>query len=73
LQQNDAELLREALLNAARDFPDQLFHRKTDHHGNHYLLAFEMSTTTGTAIIRSIWIAPTGKQDVLRFISCYLE
>jgi hypothetical protein len=73
LQPNDAERLREALLNAAREHPERLAHRKTDHHGRHYVLAFEMSSAVGTAIIRSIWIVPTGEEDVLRFVTCYVQ
>jgi hypothetical protein len=73
LQTNDAEPLREALLNAARNHPERLVLRKTDQHGKHFVLAFEMSTTVGAGIIRSIWIVPAGEEDVLRFISCYLQ
>jgi len=35
------------------------------------VLDFEMTTPTGTAIVRSAWIALASK-DLLRFISCYL-
>lgn len=72
LQPTDAELLREALLSAVRNHPEKLVHTKTDHHGKHYALEFEMSTTAGTGVIRSIWIEPTAGEDVLRFITCYL-
>jgi hypothetical protein len=73
LRQSDAELLRDALRNAPRDFPDRLVHRKTDQHGDQYRLSFEMNTPAGMATIRSIWIARSDQPDVLRFISCYLE
>ena len=72
-QPNDAEGMREALLNAAREYPERLVHRKTDHHGRHYVLAVELSSPVGTGIIRSIWVVPTGEEDVLRFITCYLQ
>jgi hypothetical protein len=73
LQPTDAESLREALLDAVRNYPERLVHTKTDHHGRHFVLAFGMNTAVGTGIIRSIWIVPTGEEDVLRFISCYLQ
>jgi hypothetical protein len=73
LQSKDAAGVREALLNAVREHPERLMHRKTDHHGRHYVLAVEMSSAFGTGIIRSIWIVPTGEEDVLRFVTCYLE
>jgi hypothetical protein len=73
LQPTDAESLREALFNAARNHPERLVQTKTDQHGQHFVLAFEMSTAVGTGIVRSIWIVPAGEEDVLRFISCYIQ
>ena len=67
----DTEKLRQALLEAVRRGPQQLVLRKTDHHGRHYVLDFQMSTAAGSATVRSIWIVPVG-QEVLRFVTCYV-
>ena len=71
VSQADAELLRQALLDAA-----QLHHRDLrptdhDHYGQRYVLDFEMTTSTGSAIVRSSWIV-RNRDDVLRFITCYV-
>jgi len=39
-----------------RDHPERLDFRRKDHHGQHYMLVFEMRTDVGTGIIRSFWI-----------------
>jgi hypothetical protein len=65
----DAETLRQA--RAVRSNPENLVHRKTDQHGRQYVFDFQMSTVVGTAMIRSIWIVPIGR-DVLRFVTCYV-
>jgi len=67
----DAEVLREALLNAVRERSDELRTRESDEYGQRYELDFEITTAVGSAFIRSAWIVPSG-QRVLRFISCYL-
>ena len=69
--QADAELLRQALLDAA-----QLHHRELratdhDHYGQRYVLDFEMTTSTGSAIVRSSWTVRNG-DNVLRFVICYV-
>ena len=71
LAETDAEMLRQALLRAVRSNPENLVHRKTDLHGRQYVFDFQMSTATGTAMVRSIWIVPIGHY-VLRFITCYV-
>lgn len=58
LQAADAELLRDALIDAVRNYPEKLIPTNTDHHGRQYVLAFEMTTAAGTGVIRSIWIVP---------------
>ena len=67
----DAEVLRQAILDAARDRQDQLRTIDADEFGQRYLLDFEMTTAAGCAIIRSAWIVLAG-EDVLRLISCYV-
>lgn len=67
----DAEALRNVLLHAGQNRPQELRFRTSDHHGQHYVLDFEMTTAVGAGTIRSIWIVRHGKQ-VLRFITCYL-
>lgn len=71
LIQADAELLRVTLLDAARSCQGDLRRTGIDHFGERYMLELRMSTTAGTATIRSSWIVLTG-QDVLRFVSCYV-
>src|SRR6516164_11594774 len=71
ITQADAEFVRQALLDAA-----QLHHRDLrpsdhDHYGQRYVLDFEMTTSTGSAIVRSSWIVRNG-DDMLRFITCYV-
>ena len=40
-------------------------------YGQRYILDFEMTTTVGTAVVRSTWIVLTG-EDVPRLTSCYV-
>jgi hypothetical protein len=68
---NDADLLRDVLLEAARDRPDELQSTTADEFGQRYVLDFPMSTASGSAVIRSAWIVLTG-QTVLRLTSCYV-
>jgi hypothetical protein len=67
----DAETLKEALLQAVHSDPQRLVHRKTDRHGRHYVLDFQMSTGGLSGIVRSIWIIPVGQQS-LRLVTCYV-
>lgn len=67
----DADLLRGALLDAARVHQNNLCATDADEYGQRYLLDFEMTTATGTAIVRSAWIA-VADMNLLRFISCYV-
>jgi hypothetical protein len=67
----DFELLRTALLNAARNREKELQLTDGDEFGQRYVLDFEMTTLAGTAIVRSAWILLAG-QDLLRLTSCYV-
>jgi hypothetical protein len=67
-----AELLRNALLQAVENRPEDLQFRIGDRYGRHYMLDFEMRTAAGEAVIRSIWIIRQN-EDVLRFVSCFVR
>jgi hypothetical protein len=71
LTAGDADMLRGALLDAARARQDDLRATDSDDYGQRYVLDFEMTTATGTATVRSAWII-LASEDVLRFISCYV-
>ncbi|HSZ55379.1 MAG TPA: hypothetical protein VK797_06950 [Tepidisphaeraceae bacterium] len=67
----DADSLRQALVDAARDHQDDLRPTESDEFGQRYVLDFEMTTAAASATIRSAWIVLAG-QDVLRLVSCYV-
>lgn len=71
LMSDDAELLRQALIQAAEQRPGDLRTAESDPYGQRYTLDFEMTTSTGTATIRSTWIVKSG-ESVLRLTSCYV-
>ena len=71
LEEADAQALRRALGRAVRDRSHDMRLGNRDKHGQRYVLDFEMTTSVGTAIIRSSWIAPNG-DAVLRFVTCYV-
>ena len=71
LTTKDCELLRETLLNAARDQQVELQATDADEFGQRYVLDFEMTTLVETVMVRSTWIVPAG-QDLLRLTSCYV-
>jgi len=71
LTAGEAELLRRALLDAARDRQDELQPTIADEFGQRYVLDLVMTTTAGTATIRSAWIVLAG-DNVLRLTSCYV-
>jgi len=66
-----AELVRQALVDAARDRQHELKPTDADEYGQRYILDFPMTTAVGTATVRSASIVLAG-QDVLRSISCYV-
>ena len=59
------------MLEAAHVRQDDMRPTDADEYGQRYVLDFEMSTAVGTATIRSAWIVPV-RQDVLRFMTCYV-
>ena len=67
----DSGTLRQALLDAATSRQDDLKPTDTDEFGQRYVLDFELTTSAGSAVVRSTWISLAG-QDVLRLTSCYL-
>lgn len=67
----DVELLRRALLDAARDRQSHLQATNADEFGQRYVLDFPMSVATSGATVRSAWIVLAG-QDMLRLTSCYV-
>ena len=68
---DDADLLRRALLAAARQRIDELRETAVDEYGKRYVFDFSITTKSGTATIRSSWIVRVG-EDVLRFATCYV-
>jgi len=71
LAEADAAAMREALIAAARDHSSEIRKTTLDEYGQRYVLDFDMTTATGGATIRSIWIVRTGEK-ILQFTSCYV-
>jgi hypothetical protein len=71
LTDNDAQLLRQELLYAADKWQSELVLTERDSHGQRFVLDFEMTTSAGTATLRSGWIILAGER-VLRFVTCYV-
>jgi hypothetical protein len=71
LTAGDANWLHKVLLDAARDRQDELSEAGGDEFGRRYVLDFELTTSAGTATVRSAWIVLAG-HDVLRLASCYV-
>jgi hypothetical protein len=69
LTEDDADVLREALLSAAAQSDAR--QGEKDDYGQRYLLDFQMSGPAGEAVVRSIWIVLKG-EDVPRLTSCYV-
>lgn len=63
----DAEMLRDALLDAAVN--QDAVTAEGDEHGQRYVVEFEMSGPVGPATVRSAWIV-RADQDFPRFVSC---
>jgi hypothetical protein len=70
LTADDAELLRDALLDAVRSRQHELQPTNSDQYGKRFCLDFPI-ITVGTATVRSAWIVLAG-EDVLRLTSCYV-
>jgi hypothetical protein len=71
LTADNAEMVRTALIAAVRDRQLDIRTTTLDEYGQRYVLDFGMTTASGDAKIRSIWIVRTGEK-VLRFTSCYV-
>jgi hypothetical protein len=69
LTRDDADVLRNALLKAARESEAALGER--DDYGQRYVLDFQMSGPGGQARVRSSWIVLVG-EDSPRMTSCYV-
>ncbi len=70
LTADDAGLLRDALLQAART--EEAIPTDQDEFGQRYVIDFQMQGPQGTAIVRSAWIIRTGEQFP-RLTSCYVR
>ena len=67
----DAEFFRDTLIKAVESHADSLAPTDSDEYGQRYVLDFDMTTSNGTAVIRSAWIVLVG-EDVLRLVTCYV-
>ena len=65
----DADVLRQALLGAARE--GQALESDRDDYGQRYVVDLEMSGPGGRASVRSCWIILHG-EDFPRLTSCYV-
>lgn len=69
LTADNAELLRDALLQAA--LTEEAISTDQDEFGQRYVIDFQMQGPQGTAIVRSAWIVRTGEQFP-RLTSCFV-
>ena len=69
LSAGDAELLREALLNAAQTY--DAAPGEEDSFGRRYVVEFTMDGPAGRAWVRSTWIVRRG-ETFARFVTCYV-
>ena len=66
---SEAFFLRDLLLEAAID--GEAILERVDDHGEKYRIDFEVSTTTGQALVRSTWIIPLGEKFP-RLTTCFV-
>ena len=66
---NDADLLRQALLKAARE--GEALEGARDDYGQRYVIDLEVQGPRGMAMVRSSWIILHG-EDFPRMTSCYV-
>lgn len=71
LTANDAELLRDLLVRAARSQHQDLLAAGRDEYGERFILDIEVTTSRGTATVRSGWIIRQ-RQRTLRFVTCFV-
>jgi hypothetical protein len=69
ITEEDAELLRRALLDAA--ITCEASPGERDGYGQRYVLDFEMTGPSGRAMVRSSWIVLTS-EDFPRMTTCYV-
>ena len=69
LTAEDAEALQERLLVIART--GDALPGKRDAYGQRYIIDFTMTTTVGTAVVRSTWIV-LASETTPRLTSCYV-
>lgn len=69
ISQENAELLRTALLGAA--LTGEAITTRSDQFGQRYQIDFQLSTPAGAATVRSAWIIETGS-PIPRLITCYV-
>ena len=65
----DAHLLRDALLHAARSMG--VIQGERDAYGQRFVLDFDLEGRSGSVQIRSTWIVRTG-EDIPRLTSCFV-
>jgi hypothetical protein len=58
-------------LQAVEERQSELVSGERDSYGQRFVLDFDMTTSTGTATLRSGWIMLVGER-VLRFVTCYV-
>lgn len=71
LTADDAELLRAQLVRAARAQRQNLVPTGQDEYGKRFILDIDVTTSAGTATVRSGWIMPHGART-LRFVTCFV-
>ena|SRR5438094_1374413 len=71
LASTDAEFLRDALIEAPSRRWRRMISAGADSYGERFILDFAITTSAGTATIRSGWIIQPQRQ-VLRFVTCYV-
>ncbi len=71
LTANDTGPLRQALLDAANGPRAAFRYSGGDVFGERFSLDFSLSTSVGSAMVRSAWIVRSG-ETMLRFVTCYL-
>ena len=69
IRADQAHLLRDALLEAARNSPAVL--GEEDPYGTRYVVDFRWSTPVGAATIRSVWIVRK-REDFPRLTTCFV-
>jgi hypothetical protein len=71
LEADDAERLRQMLLQGARANLDHLVPTSADRHGQRYALDLHVTTDRCSGVIHCGWIVHPD-DDVLRFVTCFV-